>query len=129
MIRMNETWIKRCLIATGLATSTTLLAALAPTMALHSSFGATITDPLGAVVVRSWGLLIGLIGGMLVYAAFRPAVRKLVISVALVSKIGFLGIILRYGQAFFPQIAPTFAFDLLASGILGASLFASWQLR
>jgi hypothetical protein len=128
-MRMNEAWIKRCLIAIGVVTSTTLFAAFAPTTVLQGSFGATITDPLGEVVVRSWGLLIGLIGGMLVHAAFHPAERKLVMSVTLVSKIGFLVIIVGYGRAFFPQVAPTFAFDLLAVGVLAACLFAGRQSR
>jgi hypothetical protein len=126
---MNEAWIKGCLIAVGAVTATMLLAVVAPATVLQGSFGAMITDPLGAVVVRSWGLLIGLIGGMLIYAAFRPAVRGLVVCVALFSKIGFLVIILSYGQAFFPQVAVTFVADLLASGILVTCLFSMRRLR
>jgi hypothetical protein len=126
---MNEAWTKGCLIAVGAVTATMLLAVVAPATVLQGSFGVTITDPLAAVLVRSWGLLIGLIGGMLIYAAFCPDVRGLVVSVALFSKIAFLVIILFSGRAFFPQVAVTFGADLLASGVLAACLFSMRRLR
>ena len=46
-------------------------------------FGATLEGPLAEIVVRNWGILIALIGGMLIYGAFEPYSRRLVLIVYL----------------------------------------------
>jgi hypothetical protein len=50
--------------------------------------------------VRNWGALITLVGAMLLYAAFRPEVRPLVLTVAGVSKLIFIGLVLSQGSRY-----------------------------
>jgi hypothetical protein len=47
--------------------------------------------------VRNWGALITLVGLMLIYGAFHPSVRALVLTVAGVSKAVFIGLVLSQG--------------------------------
>ena len=52
------------------------------------------------IVTRNWGVLITLVGAMLIYGAFRPAVRSLVLTVAVVSKLAFIALVLGHGARF-----------------------------
>jgi nucleoside recognition membrane protein YjiH len=47
--------------------------------------------------VRNWGALVALVGAMLIYGAFHPPVRALVLTVAGLSKLFFIGLVLTYG--------------------------------
>jgi hypothetical protein len=91
---MIARYIKPIMLVSGLLTLTMLYAAIAPQAALASTFGATLEGPAAEVVVRNWGLLIGLIGAMLIYGAFHPPVRSLVLTVAAASKLAFAGLVL-----------------------------------
>jgi hypothetical protein len=53
--------------------------------------------------VRNWGALIALIGAMLIYGAYRPPVRPLVLTVAGLSKLVFIGLVLAQGNRFLGQ--------------------------
>ena len=64
--------------------------------------------------MRSWGLLIALLGAMLIYAAFRPALRPLVLSVAGLSKLFFVGLLLVLGGEFLTKTWSVIAIDGLA---------------
>ena len=91
----NMRWI---MLVSGLSTSTMIYAAIAPEAALQSTFGETLTGPLAQIVVRNWGALIALIGAMLIYGAFNPASRPLVLTVAGISKAVFIGLVLALGD-------------------------------
>jgi hypothetical protein len=92
--------VKWTMLASGILTFTMIYALVSPYAALQSTFGATLeTGPVADIVVRSWGALIGLVGLMLIYAAFRPAVRFLVLMVAVSSKMVFIGLVLTRGSA------------------------------
>jgi len=92
--------MKWIMVVCGLLTCTMLFAAVAPQEALRSTFGEGLEGPVAEIVVRNWGVLIGLIGGMLVYGGFRPAVRPLVLLVAGTSKVVFILLILTAGRQF-----------------------------
>jgi hypothetical protein len=92
--------IRPIMLVSGALTCTMLYAAIAPEAALHSTFGETMTGPLVSVVVRNWGVLITLVGVMPIHGAFRPASRRLVLAVAIASKLCFIGLILVYGRQF-----------------------------
>ena len=90
-------WGRRCcgsassmkwiMLLSGVLTSTMIYAAIAPDAALQSPvFGETLSGPLAQIVVRNWGALIALIGARLIYGAFNPASRPLVLTVAGISK-------------------------------------------
>ncbi len=90
----NIRWI---MILAGVLTFTMIHAALAPEAALNSMFGETLEGPLADIIVRSWGALIAIVGAMLIYGAFDPPTRPLVLIVAAASKVFFIGLVLSYG--------------------------------
>jgi hypothetical protein len=97
--------IKWIMVVSGILTATMFYAAIAPEAALLSTFGETLDEPLAIIVVRNWGALIGLVGGMLIYGAFRPAVRSLVLIVAGASKAVFIALVLSHGARYLSQQA------------------------
>jgi hypothetical protein len=92
--------MKWIMLVSGLLTCTMIYAAIAPQAALQSNFGDTLQGPVAEVVVRNWGALIALVGLMLVYGAFEPSVRSLVLVVAGVSKLTFIALVLGFGRPF-----------------------------
>ena len=90
--------MKWIMLISGVLTSTMIYAAIAPDAALQSTFGETLTGPLAQIVVRNWGALIALIGAMLIYGAFNPVSRPLVLTVAGISKAVFIGLVLTLGD-------------------------------
>ena len=98
------TWIiariKVIMLTAGLLTCTMLYAAVAPQAALESTFGESLTGPVADIVVRNWGALIGLIGAMLIYSAYHPPSRQLVLAVAGVSKAVFIALVLSNGTQY-----------------------------
>ena len=74
--------MKWIMLISGALTCTMLYAAIAPQPALQSTFGESIDGPVANIVVRNWGVLIALMGGMLIYGAFNPPVRFLVLTIA-----------------------------------------------
>ena len=92
--------MKWVMLVSGALTCTMLYAALAPQAALQSTFGESGESPAAEIVTRNWGVLITLVGGMLLYGAFRPAVRPLVLTVAALSKLAFIVLVLSHGVRF-----------------------------
>jgi hypothetical protein len=97
--------IRWIMVVSGLLTTTMVYAAIAPEAALRSTFGEALSGPLAELVVRNWGALIGLIGAMLVYGAFRPHVRALALVVAGLSKMVFIALVLLQGGRYLGQQA------------------------
>lgn len=106
----NIRWI---MVASGALTATMIYAAVAPEAALQSMFGETLTGPVGNIVVRTWGALIALVGAMLIYGAFTPPVRQLVLTVACVSKAFFIGLVLSEGSRYIGQAGVPVVIDSL----------------
>ena len=92
------TSIKWIMLVSGILTCTMLYAFIAPQAALRSTFGATLEGPVANIVVRNWGALIGLIGAMLIYGAFDPPGRPFIVSIAGLSKLVFIGLVLTQGR-------------------------------
>jgi len=93
----NIRWI---MLVSGVLTCTMLYAAIAPRAALQSTFGESLEGPVAGIIVRNWGALIGLIGGMLIYGAWVPAVRPVVLVVAATSKLVFIGLVIAQGRRY-----------------------------
>jgi hypothetical protein len=90
---MIGTHIEIILIFTGATTAMALAQFIAPASVSRIIYGAAPTEVVGITLVRHWGILVFLVGVLLIYAAFHPAVREPVTVVAAVEKIGFgLGI-------------------------------------
>ena len=89
-VAANIKWI---MLLSGALTCTMVYAAIAPQAALRATFGETLEGPLADIVVRNWGALIALVGAMLIYGAFNPAVRSLALTVAGASKLVFIALV------------------------------------
>ena len=87
------TQFKWIMLAGGLVTLTMLQAVVAPRAAFRTMFGDEPADPLALLLARNWGVLIALTGAMLVWGAFHPEVRTLVLLVAGASKLAFMGLV------------------------------------
>ena len=90
-------WI---MLVSGVLTATMVQAAITPDDALQSNFGETVSGPLAHLVVRNWGALIGLVGGMLIYGAINSLQRSLVLIVASASKVIFIALVLSEGARY-----------------------------
>ena len=110
LIAKNIKWI---MLVSGVLTSTLLLAAIAPDSALRMIFGETLEGPLSDIIVRNWGVLVGLVGMLLIYGAFNEQVRKLVLVLATTSKVAFVGLILAFGSNYLSKVGTSIAIDTL----------------
>ena len=82
--------IELILVITGVATAGALTLALAPDMMMNMLFGQTPADALSLLIARHWALLVGLVGALLVYAAFHAEIRVPTLLVAIVEKVAFV---------------------------------------
>jgi hypothetical protein len=89
----NFKWV---MLVGGLITLSMLSAAVAPRATFRLMFGDEPDSPLALLLARNWGVLIGLTGAMLVWGAFHPEVRTLVLLVAGVSKLTFIALVLSH---------------------------------
>lgn len=106
--------IRPIMLLSGLLTCTMLYAAIAPDAALRATFGESLSGPLAELIVRNWGVLIGLVGAMLVYGAFNPPVRAMVLTVAGLSKLVFAFLVLWNGRLYLGhQAGIAIALDLV----------------
>lgn len=117
-----EKQMKWIMLVSGLLTCTMFYAALDPQAAMLSTFGATMEGPLVNIVVRNWGALITLVGALLIYGAYRPAQRPLILVIACVSKLIFVGLVLIYGQAYLGKVGVAVVFDLCVVALFAAYL-------
>jgi len=107
-----------------------IYAAIAPQAALRSTFGEALDGPLAEIVVRNWGALIALVGAMLIYGAFNPASRPLVLTVAGISKLVFIGLVLTYGTQFLgQQVGVAMGIDLVMVVLFAVYLIRWGQFR
>ena len=88
------------MLVSGVLTCTMFYAAVAPQASLRSTFGEGLEGPVAEIVVRNWGALIGIVGVLLVYGAFRPPIRPAALCVAGASKVIFIILVLTYGRQF-----------------------------
>jgi magnesium-transporting ATPase (P-type) len=118
--------IKWIMLVAGALTCTMLYAAIAPQAALQSNFGEPLSGPIADIVVRNWGVLIALIGAMLIYGAYHPPVRMLVLTVAGLSKLVFAALVLSHGARFLGyQAGIAVAVDLIWVAVFAAYLFCA----
>jgi hypothetical protein len=113
---------KWVMLVGGLITFSMLVAAVAPRLTFRMMFGDEPEGPLALLLARSWGVLIGLTGAMLVWGAFHPEARTLVLLVAGASKLTFIGLVLSH-----PPYRAKALIPLVVDGLLVA-LFAVYLL-
>ena len=103
--------IKWIMLGSGVVTCTMFYAAIAPSAALELLFGDSLQGPLANIIVRNWAALITIVGAMLVYGAFRPSSRRLVLTIACVSKAVYIGLFLTLGTQYLAKTGGAIAFD------------------
>ena len=108
IISKNIKWV---MLVSGLLTGTMLYAAIAPEAALMSTFGESVRGPIAEIVVRNWGALITLVGGLLIYGAFQPLHRPLILVFSSISKVIFIGLVLTFGNEYLGKAGLIVAFD------------------
>lgn len=117
--------IKWIMLVSGALTCTMVYAVIAPQAALRATFGATLDGPLAEIVVRNWGALIALVGAMLIYGAFNPPARALVLTVAGVSKLTFISLVLVYDSQYLGnQVGVSIAVDSVMVALFVVYLIA-----
>ena len=119
--------IKWIMLVAGLLTCTMFYAAIAPEAALQSTFGHSLQGPVAEIVVRNWGVLITLMGALLIYGAFNPVVRPLVLTAAGLSKAWFVALILIFGRPFLVdgKVGVAVVSDVLQIALFTAYLIAA----
>jgi hypothetical protein len=117
--------MKWIMLVSGLLTASMIYAAIAPDAALTSTFGETLQGPLAGIIVRNWGALIALMGGMLIYGAFRPEVRPLVLIVVGTSKVVFIALVLSEGERYLGTTGINLAVDVVMLALFGWYLVAA----
>lgn len=108
-INNNIKWI---MIVSGVITCSLLLTLISPATGLTSMFGSSIElEPMTQIVVRSWATLITVTGGLLIYGAFQPQYRRLVMVIASISKVMFVSLVLIYGSQYMDTAITAVVFD------------------
>jgi len=79
--------IEVILIVTGALTAVALLQFIAPIPMLRLIYGDAPKDEVSIFLARHWGLLIFLVGALLIYAAFHPALSASATLLAAIEKI------------------------------------------
>ena len=103
--------IKWVMLVSGALTFTMFYGLFAPQAALESMFGVSFSGTLETIIVRSWCALVGLMGAILIYGALDEKSRVFFISVATVSKVIFVSLVMFYGQEFLGEVGPAIAMD------------------
>lgn len=117
--------IKWIMLISGGLTLTMVYAAVAPEAAMQSTFGDTLDGPLAEIIVRNWGMLVGLMGAMLIYGAFHPHVRPLVLIVAGGSKLAFITLVFLFGRPYLGKAGLAIGVDIVTVGLFAAYLLSN----
>ncbi len=123
-LNRNIKWI---MLIAGISTCSMLYAALDPQAALSGMFGHGMQSdgPAAEIVVRNWAALITLVGVALIYGAFNPGSRPLILALACASKAIFVGLSLFYASDQLGlQLAVSIVFDTVLIVLFGAWLLA-----
>lgn len=103
--------IKWVMLVSGVLTCTMFYGLFAPQASLESMFGTSFDGTLENIVIRSWSALIGLVGVVLIYGFFSQKYRVFSITLAAVSKLVFVSLVMIYGQEFLGKATPAIAMD------------------
>ena len=119
---MIATHIQLILIITGAATALAIGQFIAPSPLLRQIYGHAPDDAMSLMLARHWGLLVGCVGLLLIYAAFHPPVRAPVMIFAVIEKVALGASILGTKLRQQPPAAAIAVGDLLIALIYVAYL-------
>jgi hypothetical protein len=84
---------------------------------LKATFGEALEGQVAEVVVRNWGVLITLVGGLLIWGAFRPDVRTPALVLAAVSKLAFVALMMTKGRRYARKTGTMLVIDFVEAAI------------
>ena len=117
--------IRGIMLVSGALTCSMISAAIAPQAALRMTFGEALQGPLAEILVRSWGALVALVGAGLIYGAYDAGSRRLILAMAALGKLFFIGLVLAYGRRYLPQASLVIVSDTVMSVLFIAYLAAA----
>jgi uncharacterized protein (DUF1810 family) len=97
----------------------------APDSVFHQILVQYFNGELALIVARNWGVLVGLMGALLIYGAYRPEARRLALVVAGTSKLVFAILVLVSGGQYLPFAAIPVGIDLLWVAVFAAYLLVA----
>jgi len=98
----NMHWV---MLASGLLTLTMLQGVLAPRATVRAMFGEELTGVGAALIVRNWSALVAGGGALLIYGAFNPDWRPLILIYVGLGKLCFVSLVLARGGRFLTRQA------------------------
>lgn len=121
--------IKWVMLVSGVLTCTMFYGLFAPGAALELMFGASFGGTLESIVTRSWSALVGLIGVVLIYGAFSERNRVFAISIASISKVIFIALVLLYGREYWGKAGLAIAMDCITVFCAAVFLIVTFRGR
>ncbi|MEM7361261.1 MAG: hypothetical protein AAF431_19410 [Pseudomonadota bacterium] len=122
-INNNIKWI---MIVSGVITCSLLLTLVSPAAGLTNLFGESIElQAMTQIIVRNWAALITVTGALLIYGAFNPQYRRLVMVIASISKTIFITLVLIYGSQFMDTAITAVVFDAVVILLFLSYLFTA----
>ncbi len=122
MLTESIHWV---LFVTGAITASMLLQFLAPRPILSSFFGLDVEDEVTLFFARTAALPVALMGVLLVWAGFEPALRTPVMVVVLAGKAAFVASILVDWSTLGRGYGLTVAFDSICVALYAAYLIGA----
>lgn len=110
------------LLLVGAITTVPSVVVVAPSF-LQRLYGVTPTDPVQLALLQHRGVFFGIIGGGLILSAFRRSLRDTFITIALVAKLCFVGIV-YFHPGVTEQLGSIAIIDLVAIVLLLTVLIA-----
>lgn len=93
---------------------------------LRRLYGVAADDPNLAILLQHRAVLFGLLGALLVVAAFRPQLRTVALIMGLASAVSFLVITWSVG-GYNSQVARVVAADIVAAALLLVAAGIEWR--
>lgn len=91
-------------------------------------YGVALEDPNLIILMRHRAVLFGIVGSLLVAAAFRPRLRPLGLAAGLISMLSFVAVTQLVGD-YNAELRGAAMIDLAASAFLVGAGFATWWDR
>lgn len=104
---------KWLMLVSGVITVSMFYGVFAPQAALQSMFGVSFSGVLENLIVRSWSALVGLMGVMLIYGFFAPSMRRFAITIAALSKLIFVSLVVVFGQTHLAALIAPITMDVM----------------
>lgn len=95
---------------------------------LSALYGITVAEPNLELLLRHRAVLFGVLGGLCIAAAFRPALQGVALVVAASSVVSFL-VLARIVGGYNAQVGRVVAADWVALAALALGAVAYWRIR